>query len=152
MLHWNGSDKCHLFWSISTAVHLFWFYITMQTFKYLYNTVLYLLKFYVIIFPEFVTNMLTFHPNSLYLALYILFCAWSWKAFLLNSAKMCRSFFSLRLVWVWETATAANIGCDPFSERVSARCKGEKASKQESIEDCVSRGSLFGKLVSAYVY
>lgn len=52
----------------------------------------------------------------------------------------------------WETATAANIGCNPFSERVSARCKGEKASKQESVEDCVSRGSPFGKLVSAYVY
>lgn len=52
----------------------------------------------------------------------------------------------------WETATAANIGCDPFSERVSARCKGEKDSKQESIEDCVSQGSPFGKLVSAYVY
>ncbi len=52
----------------------------------------------------------------------------------------------------WETATAANMGCDPFSERVSARCKGEKASKQESVEDCVSRDSPFGKLVSAYVY
>lgn len=51
-----------------------------------------------------------------------------------------------------ETATAANIGCDPFSQRVSARCKGKKASKQESIENYVSRGSPFGKLVSAHVY
>lgn len=68
MLHWNGSDKCHLFWSISTAVHFFWFYITMQC---LYNSVLSLFKFFsILIFPEFVTNMLTFHPDSLYLGLF----------------------------------------------------------------------------------
>ncbi len=137
-----AQDKCYLFWAISTGVH---FYI-MQTSNICPASLFFI--FVQLFYTFLICHECVDFPSGLplYLITVFLFCAKHFCSILLKSEEVSSA-------WGWlETATAANIGCDPFSECVSTRCKGEYASKQESVEDCVSRGSPFGKLVSAYVY